>query len=125
MKLFKDIKFKAHRNPYAKGVQGSLDLGDGLELSVVQGESLYGSAEDGDDEIAVFNNNENKTMEIDGEEIDMGSAFVPLSRYDDVLGWQTPDEIDVIITEIQNDPQKFLKKKQEEKQEYLDSLNED
>ena len=125
MKLFKDIKFKAHRNKYTKGIQGTLDLGDGLELSVVQGEGLYGSAEDGDYEIAVFNTNENKTMEIDGEEIDLGSAFVPLSTCDDVLGWRTPDEIDALITEIQEDSKKFLKKVTDAKAEYLKSLDED
>ena len=45
----------------------------------------------------------------------MGNAFVPLSIYDDVLGWRTPDEIDALITEIQEDSKKFLDKKHEEK----------
>ena len=125
MKLFKDIKFKAHKNTYTKGIQGTLDLGDGLELSVVQGEGLYGSADDGDYEIAVFNTNENKHMVIDGEKVDMGSAFVPLGACDDVLGWQTPDEIDVILIEIQKDSQKFLEKKQEEKEKYREELLKD
>lgn len=123
MKLFKDIKFKPHRNKYTKGIQGTLDLGDGLELSVVQGESLYGSAEDGDYEIAVFNTNEKRYMFIDEEEVDIGSAFVPLTTCDDVLGWQTPDEIDALITEIQEDSEKFLKKVAKAKAEYLKSLN--
>jgi len=126
MKLFKDIVFKPHKNTYIKdGLQGKLDLGDGLELSVVQGEGLYGSADDGDYEIAVFNTNEKSYMTIDDERIEMGNAFVPLSIYDDVLGWRTPDEIDALVTEIQEDSKKFLDKKHEEKQEYLDSLKED
>ena len=108
MKLFKDIEFKPHTHG-GNAIRGVLDLGVGLELSVVQGDHLYGDAGSDTYEIALFKDND----------------FVPMSAYDDVLGWLSPNDIDVIITEVQNDPQKFLKKKQEEKQEYLDSLNED
>ena len=103
MKLFKDINFKTHPNPYANGIMGTLDLGDGIILSVIQGEGLYGNAEGNTFEIALLN----------------GGDYVSLSGYDDVLGWQTPDEIDVILTELQEDCQKYLKKKQAEKEELL------
>ena len=91
MKLFKDINFKNH--PYANGVIGTLDLGDGLVLSVVQGDGLYGNAKDNTFEIALFN----------------GDDYVPLDDYEDVMGWQTPDQIDAILTKIQKNSQKFLK----------------
>ena len=123
MKLFKDIVFTPHRNTYIEdGLQGTLDLGDGLELSVVQGKGLYGSSKDGDYEIAVFNTNEKSYMTIDDERVEMGNAFVPLKQTDDVMGWVTPDEIDVLITEIQEDSEKFLKKVADAKAEWEKSL---
>ena len=103
MKLFKDISFETHPNPYAKGLLGRLDLGDGLMLSVIQGDGLYGNKKDNTFEIALFN----------------GDDYVPLSAFEDVMGWQTPDEIDVILTELQEDSQEFISKRNEAKQELL------
>jgi len=103
MKLFKNINFKTH--PYTNGVIGTLDLGDGLVLSVVQGEGLYGNVRDHAFEIALFN----------------GDDYVPLNAYEDVMGWQTPDQIDVILTEIQKDSQEFISKRNEEKEKYKES----
>ena len=38
-----------------------------------------------------------------------GDDYVPLDDYEDVMGWQTPDQIDAILTKIQKNSQKFLK----------------
>jgi hypothetical protein len=108
MKLFKDIEF----NPHAHGgntIRGVLDLGGGLELSVVQGDHLYGDAGTDTFELALFKDDD----------------FVPMSVYDDVLGWLSPNDIDVILIEIQKDSQKFLEKKQEEKEKYREELLKD
>ena len=80
-KTFSDLVFNAHAN-VNNGVQAKLDLGNGLEISVVsmkkrEGEygGLYGDVTEGTYEVAVFQNNN----------------MLPLSAFDDVKGWQTEE----------------------------------
>jgi|APSaa5957512535_1039671.scaffolds.fasta_scaffold415932_2 hypothetical protein len=101
MKTFNDLKFKPHRNGQRGSVHAQMDLGNGYVLSVVAGEGnrmgnnsqighgLYN--DEGTYEIAVFENGE----------------FTKISSSDDVLGWQSPEEIDVLIEEIVSTPDKF------------------
>ena len=74
-----------------------LDLGD-YQVSVVtmrgkkpQYGGLYGSQAEGTYEVAVFANTEG----VDGKDM------VHLSEWDDVLGWQTPEQITAIMAKIQ------------------------
>ena len=103
--FFADIDFKPHKIG-GESVQGRLDLGNGLELSVVQGENLYGNKKDNTFEIALFKDND----------------FVPLSPYDDVLGWQSPDEINDILFKVQDDPEKFVESKKQIKLKEMEKL---
>ena len=91
-KTFSDLEFKDHANN-PDGIQAKLDLGNGFEISVVsmknkeeQFGGLYGNASKGTYEVAMFYND----------------SFLPLAKFDDVLGWQ--DE--VAITRLMGEAQK-------------------
>lgn len=77
---FNDLDFKPH-GATRDAVQARLDLGNGLEISVVankaDGYGLYGSVEDDLYEVAIFNDD----------------GMIPLSVADDVLGWQSPAQV--------------------------------
>ena len=90
-KTFADLVFNAHAN-VNNGVQAKLDLGNGLEISVVsmkkrEGEygGLYGDVTEGTYEVAVFRDNE----------------MLPLNATDDVRGWQTVDELTELMANLQ------------------------
>ena len=90
-KTFGDLVFNAHAN-VTGGVQAMLDLGNGLEISVVsmkkrEGEfgGLYGDVSAGTYEVAVFHH----------------GNMVPLSAWDDVIGWQTEDEVTELMGNLQ------------------------
>ena len=90
-KTFSDLVFNAHAN-VNNGVQAKLDLGNGLEISVVsmkkrEGEygGLYGDVTEGTYEVAVFRDNE----------------MLPLNATDDVRGWQTEDELTELMANLQ------------------------
>ena len=96
MKAFDDLVFKTHPN-VTGGLMARLDLGD-YQVSVVtmkdkkpQYGGLYGSQAEGTYEVAVFANTES----VDGRDM------VHLSEWDDVLGWQTPEQITAIMAKIQ------------------------
>ena len=93
-KTFDDLVFEDHGN-VSNAVQSRLDLGNNLEISVVsmKGESsgfgnLYGDASKGTYEVGVFHH----------------GKMVPLSSYDDVIGWQTESEITVLMLNAQAYP---------------------
>jgi hypothetical protein len=90
-KTFADLVFNAHAN-VNNGVQAKLDLGNGLEISVVSmksGGGLYGDVTEGTYEVAVFQSNN----------------MLPLSPFDDVLGWRTEDELTELMGELQGKPE--------------------
>ena len=96
MKSFDDLVFDKHPN-VDNGLMARLDLGD-YQVSVVtmrgkkpQYGGLYGSQAEGTYEVAVFANTEG----VDGKDM------VHLSEWDDVLGWQTPEQITAIMAKIQ------------------------
>ena len=92
-KTFSDLEFKPHAN-VPDGVQAKLDLPNGLEMSVVAMRDkeqsfggLYGNASKGTYEVAVFQND----------------SMLPLSPFDDVLGWQTEDDLNKLMENLQGD----------------------
>jgi len=92
-KTFDDLEFKRHAVK-AGGIQARLDLGNDLEISVVTMKDkdqsfggLYGNASKGTYEVAVFRND----------------SMLPLASYDDVLGWQTKDDINKLMDNLQGD----------------------
>ena len=95
MKTFDDLVFKKHPNVDG-GLMARLDL-EHYQVSVVtmkgvkpQYGGLYGSQADGTYEVAVFSNTKSG-----------GHDMIRLNEWDDVLGWQTADEITAIMTKIQ------------------------
>ena len=95
MKTFDDLVFNAHPN-VKDGLMARLDLGD-YQVSVVtmkgkkpQYGGLYGSQVDDTYEVAVF-----------ATPASVGSEMVRLSEWDDVLGWQSPEQITAIMAKIQ------------------------
>ena len=91
MKTFDDLKFGPH--PHAKdlGVVASLTLDNGYAFSVVAntewGGLFYGNHPD-TYEVAVFNPK---------------GDFVPLGKYDDVLGLQAPHQITALMRQFHLD----------------------
>ena len=90
-KTFSDLVFNDHANN-PNGVQAKLDLGNNLEISVVSMKDkepefggLYGSVTAGTYEVAVFHNNN----------------MLPLSPWDDVVGWQTEEEVTNLMANLQ------------------------
>ena len=95
IKNFSDLVFNPHAN-VNNGVQATLDLGNGIEISVVsmkkkEGEygGLYGDVSEGTYEVAVFQSNN----------------MLPLNATDDVRGWQTEDELTELMGELQGKPE--------------------
>ena len=95
-KTFTDLDFNAHRTTN-NAIRATLDLGNGIQISVVAHKDnqpsfggLYGDASKGTYEVAVFHNDD----------------FVPLSPADDVLGWQTKDDINDLMSKLQGNPDK-------------------
>ena len=93
LKKFNDLVFNAHANT-PNGVQAKLDLGNDTEISVVsmtkrEGSfgGLYGDVSAGTYEVAVFHK----------------GSMLPLSPFDDVLGWQTEDELTELMANLQGD----------------------
>lgn len=87
-KTFDDLVFNNH--PSGVGKHARLILDNGIEVSVVHGPGYYSG--DGTYEIAML---------VEGK-------FLPLDRWDDVLGWQTAEEIDTLLETAQVDGVKFM-----------------
>ena len=90
-KNFSDLVFKDHANN-PDGIQATMGLGNDLNISVVSMKSkgtryggLYGDASNGTYEVAVFHHDN----------------MLPLSPFDDVLGWQTEDDLNELMGSLQ------------------------
>lgn len=98
MKSFNDIEFFQSRRKKIHGCDqwnAQLDLGKGLVLSVAYGSGVYSDTEGPGPktyEVALF----------------FGNDMVPLSKFDEVLGWQTEDHINNLIKQITED-ENFVK----------------
>lgn len=85
MKTFNDLIFTKHSNGIAGAVQAKLVLDNNITLSVIGGPGLYG---DGINtfEVGAWHNDSND--------------WIKLSDYDDVITWQSKDDIDQIIQRL-------------------------
>ena len=85
---FNDLDFQPHRGA-DDAVQARLDFGNGLEISVVAGKNgkrgLYGSLEEDLYEVAIFDKN----------------GMIPLSPSDDVVGWQSRNQVSHLMKKAQ------------------------
>ena len=100
MKTFDDLVFV---QVYEKKRHGrsqwnaQLELRPGLVLSVVYGSGVY----------STMNDDQPETFEV---ALFFGNDTVPLSKFDEVLGWQTEDHINNLIEQITNN-ENFVKEK--------------
>lgn len=88
MKTFDDLVFKPHELGGGR-VQGTLDLGNDILVSVVGGPGMYGDGKT-TFEVAAFYQTLNK--------------YVPMSKNGDdiVSGWNTKEEVTEIINRLEN-----------------------
>jgi len=110
-KGFKDLVFKPHAN-HAESVQARLDLGDDFVVSVVAHKNrgaelggLYGNVAEGLYEVAVFHKND----------------MLPLSDSDDVLGWQSIEQINDLLANIKN--QSYVDSLHQKREEFREELH--
>jgi len=138
-KTFKDLVFNAHAN-INNGVQAKLDLGNGLEISVVSmkngGHGLYGDVTEGTYEVAVFQETGKPIppkVNADGSVTDLVSLampdrtnkMLPLSAFDDVIGWQSEEEVTLLMDKLQGKPEdvhNFIDNLYESKNAHLTEL---
>jgi len=106
---FNDLDFKPHAN-HNDAVQARLDLGNGLEISVIAGidnkRGPYGSLEEDLYEFVIYNEN----------------GMIPLSPYDDVVGWQSPAQVSILMAKAQNEGSIWVDELIEDKAEFRKDL---
>ena len=85
MKTFNDLIFTKHPNGIDGAVQATLVLDNNITLSVVGGAGLYGDGTESF-EVGAWHNDSND--------------WIRLSDYDDVIGWQSKEDIDQIIQKL-------------------------
>ena len=110
---FNDLDFQPHAN-VGDAVQARLVFGqkDQFEISVVsmngdKGHGLYGNASEGTYEVAIF----------------YGDDMLPLSIYDDVLGWQTPTQISLLMRTAYLDESAWVDLLYNLRQEHQNEIN--
>jgi hypothetical protein len=86
MKTFKDLVFKTHP-VFNNGTAAKLDFPNGYSVSVVTGDGAYQN--EGEYEVAVLKDNK---------------LSYDTHITDDVLGWQSEDEVTEIMKQIQELP---------------------
>lgn len=106
---FDNLDFKPHR--FSDGVQAKLELGNGLEISVVAnndgGEGLYGKVSDDLYEVAIYSDD----------------GMIPLSPSDDVVGWQSPQQISYLMAKAQSEGSVWVDELKEAKAEFRRELD--
>ena len=85
IKCFDDLVFKAHQNKMEGSVQALHELPNGITISVVGGQGLYGNG------VTTF-----EVAAWRKEEID----WLRLSEYDEVLGWRSKEQVTEAIQKI-------------------------
>ncbi len=98
MKNFKNIDWKLHSLD-KKSIQGILEFDNGLELSVIAGAKFY-SSKIGDTlpHHSKFASFEVAVLDKDGEFITENFT----DENNEVIGWQSREDIDVIISKIED-----------------------
>lgn len=89
MKTFADIKWKSHKSD-PKAIQGLLSLSGGAELSVVAGDWMYSTPKK-----SLGNPDLHSSFEV--AVIDQNGDFEVLGD-DLVLGWQSRDDINALLS---------------------------
>jgi len=106
---FSDLDFQPHRGA-DDAVQARLDFDNGLSISVVAGKDgrrgLYGSVEEDLYEVAIFNEN----------------GMIPLSPSDDVVGWQSPNQVSALMLKAQVEGSVWVDELIEDKAEFRRDL---
>lgn len=106
---FNDLDFQPNRGA-DDAVQARLDLGNGLEISVVAGKDgrrgLYGSVEEDLYEVAIFNDD----------------GMIPLSPSDDVVGWQSPAQVSILMAQAQSKGSAWVDELKADKSEWRKDL---
>ncbi len=98
MKNFKNISWKLHSLD-KKSIQGIIEFDNGLELSVIAGAKFY-SSKIGDTlpHHSKFASFEVAVLDKDGEFITENFT----DENNEVIGWQSREDIDVIISKIED-----------------------
>ena len=106
---FSDLDFQPHRGT-DDAFQARLDLGNGLEISVIAGignkRGPYGSLEEDLYEVAIYNEN----------------GMIPLSPSDNVVGWQSPAQVSILMAKAQNEGSIWVDELIEDKAEFRKDL---
>lgn len=106
---FDDLDFQPHRY-HDEAVHAKLDFGNGLEISVIAGKDdykgLYGSLEENLYEVAIYNKN----------------GMIPLSPSDDVVGWQSPAQVSILMAKAQAEGSVWVDELIEDKAEFRKDL---
>ena len=106
---FDDLDFQPHRGT-DDAVQARLDLQNGFEISVVantgDGQGLYGNVADDLYEVAIFNDD----------------GMIPLSVSDDVVGWQSPAQVSILMAKAQSEGSVWVNELIEDKAEFRKDL---
>ena len=106
---FDDLDFQPHRGA-DDAVQARLDFGNGLEISVVAGidgrQGSYGNLEEDLYEVAIFNDD----------------GMIPLSPSDDVVGWQSPAQVSILMAQAQSKGSAWVDELKADKSEWRKDL---
>tara|TARA_B100001094_G_scaffold184756_1_gene179019 strand:+ start:179 stop:481 length:303 start_codon:yes stop_codon:yes gene_type:complete len=98
MKNFKDISWKLHSLD-KKSIQGTIEFDDGVELSVIAGAKFYSS------KIGDATPHPDKFASFEVAVLDKGGKFVTqkfTNEDNEVIGWQSREDIDNIISKIED-----------------------
>jgi hypothetical protein len=82
---FEDLVFEPHANKMKGAVQAQHELPNGIMISVVGGQGLYGNGQSSF-EIAAWHKGNHD--------------FIMLSEYNDVLGWQSKEQVTEVIQKL-------------------------
>jgi hypothetical protein len=88
---FDDLVFAPHRNRMVGSVQAMHEFPNGITISVVGGQSLYG------DGINSFEVGAWRTNSKGWEDY-----WIRLSEHDDVVGWQSKEDVTELIQKVKN-----------------------
>ncbi len=106
---FNDLNFQPHRSAN-DAVQARLDFGNGLEISVIAGlddhKGLYGSVEEDLYEVAIYDK----------------IGMIPRSPSDDVVGWQSPAQVSILMAKAQSEGSVWVDELIEDKAEFRRDL---
>ena len=96
MKVFKDLVFSANRT---SGINSRTDFDNGFSLSVIAGGIAYSTPREDSTDPDFFSEFEVAVFGPDGE---FTREFFPEDHDNDVLGWQTRDDINTLMLQIQS-----------------------